>query len=150
VTCCGAFVRERSFTPYQNRSYLSHSLPVVEPPIDGLVVLNPRRGYFLLVDTFCVAPNVDRGSCTVPNPVGGIATSGQGKHLIFVLRPVAKHRQGEFDKSGADVQVQTLSGRDGEVCSTSVLVTGNLIWVSQHGSMCDVESLPWSRTSMGR
>jgi len=143
-------VREHSSARNRKGSYLSHSLPVIEPPIDGLVVLNPRRGYFLLVDTFCVTPDVDGGSCTVPDPVGGIAASGQGKPLIFILRPVTKHRQGEFDKSGTDVHVQTLSGGDGEVCSTSILVTGNLVWVSQHNSTADVESLPWLRTSMGR
>ena len=85
-------MREYSSAPNQKDSYLSHSLPVIEPPIDSLVILDPRRGYFLLVDTFCVTPDVDGGSRAVPDSVGGVAASGQGEHLIFVLRPVTEHR----------------------------------------------------------
>jgi len=133
-------VREHPSAPNQRDPYLSHSLPVIEPPIDDLVVLNPRRGYFLLVDTLRVTPDVDGGSCTVPDPVGGIAASSQGKHLIFFLRPVTEHRQGKFDESSTDVHVQTFSGGDGEVCSPSVLVTGNLIWASQRSSTRGVET----------
>ena len=91
-----------SYSHY-SKSYLSHSLPVVEPPVNGFVVLNPRRGYFLYVETFCFAPDVDGGSCAIPDAVGGITTSGQREHLIFLLRPVTKHRQRELDKSCTDV-----------------------------------------------
>jgi hypothetical protein len=141
VTCCGMCVREYAHNIIWGKPYLSHSLPVVESPVDRFVVLNSRWGHFLYVNTFCVAPDVYGGSCAVPDPVGGIAASGQRRHLVFLLRPATKHRQRKFDKSCADVQVQTLSGEDGELRSASVLVTGNLIWISKRNSTGGVGSL---------
>ena len=132
-----------SFYSIRGKSYLSHGLPVVKSPVDGFIVLNSHWGYFLYVNTFCIAPDVDRGSCTAPDPVGGIAPSSQSKYFIFLLRPVTEHRQSEFDKSSTDVQVQALAGGDGEVCPTSVIVTRNLIYVSKCSSTGGAGRLPW-------
>lgn len=107
--------------------YLSHRLPVIEPPVDRLVMRYFGHGTVLCCRTAIgVGPYEDRAACTVPNAIGSIAAPRLPQYTVTFFLKYLRGSQSKLHKSHAQVQIQPFLGGQSGAESSRSGIFGNL------------------------
>lgn len=108
-----------SASHHGNRAHLTHGLPVIKPPIDGLAISDLLGGGFIdIVASVRVRPNEQGVACPVPDAVWRVAST---RLLQYAVAFCAQHlgcSESKFDESHGDIDVEALVRIHGHLHAT--------------------------------
>jgi hypothetical protein len=94
------------------RKHLSHSFPVIESPVHGLIMCNLDGCQIACAATAGgVGPNEYRGAGAILYAIWRVASPRFGQNLVPFLTEHVHCCNSKFRESGADVQIEALSRR---------------------------------------
>jgi hypothetical protein len=108
-TCWKMTVQMRETFPFEP-NHLSHSFPIVKPPVNGFIVWDfDSSNVGCIQAAINVGPYENWRACSIPDAIGGIGSSGFRKDLLAFLSPHIQCCNGKFHKRCTDVKVKAFS-----------------------------------------
>lgn len=95
----------------KTRQNLSHSFPIIESPIDGLVIRDFNSCWIISATAaICVCPNKYLGTSAILNAIWRVTSASFGKGVFSLFSQHVHCSDGKLGERGADIKVQTLTG----------------------------------------